>query len=309
MKSIFVEENGEEKRAYHAISVDPKSLSILNNQLSLKIVQELSKNPGCALDLSRSLEEHEQKIYYHLRKLEAAGIIKFLRHEKRFGMTAKIYDAVSPVVVTKLFESSYSLKTPIDVESHLIQFFNPFIKNGEMNALIVIGDTYAHGKYDAYATEGSHVIDLILLLGNLVTGKLSFPYYKLDTDIEKHDLENNNLILIGNSKSNSIIERVNGSLPIMFNPEKGHLQVKEDDTKFTDPRHGVIVKTTNPFNPEKQMLVIGGNRTRGTQAAVIALTRQHRDLLGTNPSTNFHKVVLGLDRDGNKIIDWAKIEE
>ena len=54
------------------------------------------------MDLARKLEQHEQKIYYHLRNLEKAGIIKQTRTEQRYGMTAKIFDVISPVVATKM---------------------------------------------------------------------------------------------------------------------------------------------------------------------------------------------------------------
>ena len=39
---------------------------------------------------------HEQKIYYHIRKLAKAGAIIVVREEKKKGATAKYYKTVSP---------------------------------------------------------------------------------------------------------------------------------------------------------------------------------------------------------------------
>ena len=109
MKSILIEENGEEWNAYNSLLLEPKNLGIFTNELALKIVLGLSKKPGCAMDLARKLGVDEQRIYYHLRKLEKAGIVKLMGTEMRYGMTAKIYQAVSPVVSAKLYEDGHRI--------------------------------------------------------------------------------------------------------------------------------------------------------------------------------------------------------
>lgn len=308
MKSILVEEGREGKKAYESIVLDPKHLSILNNELTLKIVQSLVKEPACALDIARELGIHEQKVYYHIRKLDKAGIIKPLRTEKRFGMTAKIYDVVSPVVSSKLYEDGINLKDGSVQDLELLKFLSPFLKGGKLDALMVMGDTYEHGKYDSYATEGPHAADFALLVGNLISGKLTFPFYKLDTEITKEDLKRN-LILIGNPKSNVIIDKVNHALPIEFNLKNNSITSKKTGKKFNDPRIGLIAKFPNPFNPEKMILLLGGIRTRGTQSAIIAITRQYKDIAAKEPSRSFLRIVMGMDKSGHKIIDWIKVVE
>lgn len=109
MKSILIEEDGNGRKAYNSLIMEPKNLSIFANELALRIVSELSKKPGCAMDLARKIEVDEQKIYYHLRKLEKTGIVKLVGTEMRYGMTAKIYRAVSPVVSAKLYEDGHRI--------------------------------------------------------------------------------------------------------------------------------------------------------------------------------------------------------
>jgi len=74
-------ENGQ-KKVYSSIFVDTETIDILSNDLALKIVSKLALSKACAMDLARDLEQHEQKIYYHLRRLEQAGIIKKVGTEK-----------------------------------------------------------------------------------------------------------------------------------------------------------------------------------------------------------------------------------
>ncbi|MEM5791158.1 MAG: winged helix-turn-helix domain-containing protein, partial [Candidatus Aenigmatarchaeota archaeon] len=86
----MVEEKNDEQRAYETILVkDERVLRSLSNELVLKIIKNLSKEPSCAMDLARKLKEHEQKIYYHLRKLEYFGIVEILKTEERVGALAK----------------------------------------------------------------------------------------------------------------------------------------------------------------------------------------------------------------------------
>lgn len=308
MKTVLIEENSEGKKAYNSVVVNPRGLGILTNELTLKIIQRLSEKPGCALDIARSLEVHEQKIYYHLRKLEATGVIRLLRSEKRLGMTAKIYTTVSPVVSAKLYDDGFSLKSEFQSDPLLIKFLDPFVTRGRMNSIMIVGDSYSHGRYDAYSTEGPHLLDFSMLLGNIVTEKLEFPHYKLDTEVTEEDLKNN-LIIFGNPKTNTIIDKINKNLPITFDMEKGSIKSKESGMRYTDPRNGVIIKMENPFNPEKMILVIGGNRTRGTQSSVIALTQDYKNILKEGTLHNFYKILVGMDKSGNKIIDSIKVLE
>ena len=103
MKTTLVENLEDKQKIYKTLLLEPKNLSVLGNGIPLKIIDALSKKPACAMDIARKLKIHEQKIYYHMRNLEKSGIIRMISTESRYGMTAKMYEVVSPVVATKLY--------------------------------------------------------------------------------------------------------------------------------------------------------------------------------------------------------------
>jgi len=305
----FIEE-GEKPTAYDSILVSPEKLSIFGSQLSLKIVRELSKKPGCAMDLSRRLEQHEQKVYYHLRNLENAGIIKQIRKEQRYGMTAKIYDVVSPVVATKLYNSGYELaKTKQIRDARALKFLYPFVKDRRLNATVIFGDPYPHGKYDSGARDAAYALDLLMFIGTLVE-KASFPTYRVDIETNDKTLRQN-LIVIGGPKSNTVTEKFNDELPLRFKTEpEWHIVSTKTGKKYTDPRDAIVVKCNNPFNEKKKLLYLAGIRTRGMRTAVMAVTNCFAELMKNSRNDGrIFSVVGGQDMDGDGVIDSVKILE
>jgi DNA-binding transcriptional ArsR family regulator len=313
MKTSFIEDVGDKQIAYDSILVPPKNLNIFNSDLSLKIINELVRNPGCAMDLARKLEQHEQKIYYHLRKLEKVGIIKQIRTEKRYGMDAKIYSVVSPVISTKLYDDGYPIEKSSSIINHeASKFFYPFIDDGKLNAKIIIGYPYPHGKYDKSEKGAAHAFDFAIFIGKFLK-KLEFPHYVFDVDTRGEDLDNN-LILIGNPESNTIIDRINSSnpkLPVHFDNKRGGSIVSSlTGNVYEDPIIGMVLKWQSPFNKNKKILVLSGIRTRGIHAAMIAVTQHLSELIkNSEDNGNLMSIVQGLDKDGDKIIDSVKFLE
>ncbi len=310
MKASLIENRGDVKISYESLLVAPKKLSVFNSDLALRIVNELAKAPGCAMDLARSLKEHEQKIYYHLRKLENVGIVKPIGTEKRYGMTAKIYSMTCPVIATKLYEDGQPLeKTSSVIDPNVMKFFYPFIEDGELNAKIIIGDTYSHGRFDSESTEGPYAFELGVLLGNLMS-TLKFPHYKFDTEVSKDDLKEN-LILIGNPQTNILIDKINNHLPVYFD-EKNRFCITSKNTSkvYEDARVGIIAKMQSPFEKTKKILVLGGRGRRGTQSAILACTKHFSKISKKlDDDGEVVTVVKGFDRDGDKVIDDIVILE
>ncbi len=307
MDSVFIENGGSVQKIYESLLVEPEDLSIFSSGLAVRIVEELARQPACAMDLAKKLRQHEQKIYYHMRKMKDAGIVRLERSEQRYGMTAKIYSLVSPVIAAKLINGMYKTGGLPDIKNQkFLDFMHPFIRDGVLSAKIIIGDTYAHGRFDAASTEGPHAFDFAILLGNHL-GSLSFPFYKLDTEVMEKELKEN-LILFGNPRTNMVIDRVNSKIKY-FGNESGILSTVEKKM-YEDPRTGLIIKEPNPFNKNKKMIIIGGVRTRGMQAAIIAVTRHIEDLMtNCNKNEYFIRIVQGLDKDGDKRIDAMKVLE
>ncbi len=311
MKSILVENDGNGQKAYNSLLLEPKNLSIFANELALKIVKELSKKPGCAMDLARKLEMDEQKIYYHLRKLENAGIVKLMGTEMRYGMTAKIYRAVSPVVSAKLYEDGHKIDDKISFKDPgVLKFLRPFIKNGKLNAKIIIGSPHPHGKYEATARDGVHLTDLVFFLGSFLNSP-GPGNYRIDTEVRKEDLKEN-LILIGGPKINTIVEKVNRDLPVYFD-EKSDFDIvsKLSGKRYGYDKNAIIVRAENPFNRKKEILLLAGKTSPAMRAAVLALIRHTDEIMmgNSNDRDVIAKVVEGIDRDGDSVIDSIKILE
>lgn len=315
MQATLIEINENGKMAYDClIFSNPKSLSVLNSKLALKIVKVLADSPCCAIDVAKKLKQHEQKIYYHIRRLEKAGIVYTISNERRRGMIAKIYSVVSPVVATKLFEKGVEVKDRITtIRSEVTEFFSPFVKDGVLNAKIILGSTKIHGKYEARAVDSPFLTDFLLFLGSLITNlDVSSVIYRFDIDVTEEELKNNNLILIGNPKINSITDRINSSLPIYFDVNTDFRIIsKLTGNKYSYDADAVVIKTKNPFNPSKELLLLAGKRSEGLRSAVIAVMNHTNEILSGNIKNKnlIAKVVSGVDKDSDGLIDGVKFYE
>ena len=304
----FVEETENGQKAYKALELKPKNFNVLNSELSQRILGELARRPSCAMDIARRLKEHEQKIYYHLRRLEGAGIIILDRTEERVGATAKIYSVSHPFLAIKLFDGDHL--TDVKTKAREIEFFQPFIEGGRLNSTIVVGSPDPHGKYGAQAMDGSAAIDLALFLGSFL--KNAKPNYKLDTQTRSVDLKSN-LILIGGPKANILIEKFNKDMPIYFDA-KHDFNIVSSFTKsvYSGDDVGLIIKMKNPLDKkgENYVLILSGIRFKGTRASIIALIKKMREVQrGNRFDGGVARVVRGIDKDSDGRIDDVEFLE
>ncbi len=304
--SFIVEETDQGQKAYKTLVVHPKKLNVFNSELSLKILSELAKRPCCAMDVARKLKQHEQKVYYHIRRLENAGIIKLIGTESRVGALAKIYSVSHPYLAVKLFDGEFLLD--VKTKAREIEFLQPFINNGKLDAVIVVGSPDPHGKYGAQSSDGSAAIDFALFLGTFL--KNVTPNYKLDTDVREEDLKYN-LIIIGGPKANILIDKINDKLPIYFDT-KHDFNIVSTNTKsvYTADDIGIVIKMKNPYSKDKQILVISGKRFKGSRAAIIAVVNHFKELeKGKKEDSSVARVVRGIDRDADGRIDEVEFLE
>lgn len=308
----LVEETKDGQKAYSTILVDnPKTFSVLSNDLSLKIVRELSKQPMCAMDVARKLKEHEQKIYYHVRKLENTGIIKMLSTEERVGALAKIYAPVSSVISFKLFEGD--MVTDMKTKVASLKFLRPFITNSSFDALVIVGSPDPHGKYKSPASDGYLGINLGSFFAQFSL-HVEEPIYKLDTQVTEADLKKN-LILIGGPKGNIITERINDKLPIYFEYSEETLDwtivSKISKNTYHGKHFGVIARMPNPFTKGKEMLIFAGKGFSGSRAAVLAFTQKLKEVAKGNSKKPqvMARVVKGIDVDSDGIVDEIEFIE
>ena len=301
-----IEETEKGQNAYPTLIVTPSTLKVLTSELAVRILAELSKKPGCVMDIARRLKEHEQKIYYHIRRFEKAGIIKLVRKEERVGATAKIYSISHPFVSVKLFDSKPL--TDVKVRVKEIEFMKPFIEKGKLNAIIIVGSPDPHGRYGAQASDGYAGIDLALFLGSFLES--AEPNYKLDTQVKSEDLKNN-LIFIGGPKANIWIDKINKKLPVYFDEKREWAIVSRFSGKtYFEDEVGVVIKMKSPFSKNKEILILSGKRFKGTRAATLALIKYASKLNeGKKFSKGVARIVRGIDRDSDGIIDDVEFLE
>ena len=295
----FVKEKGSKREVFRAKEMEVKKMNVFGSELSVKIINELARKPACAMDLARALNEHEQKIYYHLRRLEKAGIISLERTEVRAGALTKIYKIDSPYIALKLFDDK-----PIEyfIRPKELEILHPFIENGKMNSIIIVSSPDPHGRFGAASSDGYAAIDLALFLGSFL--KEPEINYRLDTQVDEDDLKKN-LILLGGPKANIVVDRLNKFLPIYFD-EKNEWQIVSTLSKnvYRDDDIGLIIKMRNPFNPKNYVLMFCGRRFKGTRAATLALIKHANELEKNNRfREGIARLVKGVDRDSDGIID------
>ena len=85
-----------------AVFEDPERLKTVLNKLSWKILELLSETEMYPIEIAKKLGVHEQKVYYHIRKLSKAGVIKVVKEEEKKGAVAKYYKALFPALGIEL---------------------------------------------------------------------------------------------------------------------------------------------------------------------------------------------------------------
>ncbi|MGD0577230.1 MAG: helix-turn-helix domain-containing protein, partial [Candidatus Staskawiczbacteria bacterium] len=287
-KKLLLQDNGNIQEVKEiSIINDSQKLKLILGSLSWKILTLLSKKEMYPLEIARQLGMHEQKVYYHIRKLAKAGVITVEREEKKKGATAKYYKTVSPAFGIEL---PYGYK-PIQnlcllsIDEQLQEFFKEFISNGIFDGKIVVGSPQPHGPFKTSARDGHYVAHLTFFLGQFAKMPTEFVV-KLDVDVKAEKEEKNNLILVGGPGTNLLTQEINDYLPIKFIMQSseqgfllGGLSSKKTLQVYTSDVSGLIAKIVNPWDKTKRIVVLAGNKAVGTKACVLALTNFWKNTL------------------------------
>ena len=316
IKRLLSGENSQFIAKEIAIFEDPAKLKAVLNKLSWEILQLLSEKEMYPMEVARKLKLHEQKVYYHIRKLSKAGAIKVVREEEKKGAIAKYYKATFPAMGVELpfgYQKINSFPV-VDVDEKMNQFLSPLIKDGVFDGKIVVGSPDPHGPFKAKARDGHYAAYLAFFLGQLVVLPDNFPI-KLDVDVKVEKEECNNLILVGGPGTNLITQELNEFLPIRFNmipSEHGFLLggLVSEKTKKVYPADnmGLIAKIPNPWNKKNSMIVLAGNKAVGTKACVLAITKfWEKTLKNFADDEKFSVVIQGFDLDGDGKVDSIEV--
>ena len=179
-----------------------------------------------------------------------------------------------------------------------------------------MGSPTPHGPFKTSARDGHYASYLTFFLGQSVKTPEEFAI-KLDVDVKAEKEEKSNLILVGGPGTNLLTQEVNEHLPIRFNMQSseqgflfGGLVSRKTSRVYTADAVGLIAKIVNPWNNTNRVIVLAGNKTVGTKACVLALTRfWKKTLKDYHGEETFARVTQGFDLDGDGKVDSIEIIE
>jgi DNA-binding PadR family transcriptional regulator len=298
---------------------DPQKLKMVLGKLSWKILLMLSEKEMYPLEIAKTFGIHEQKVYYHVRKMAKAGAITVAREEEKKGAIAKYYKPSSQAFGIELpleYRTVRRLLLPM-IDEQIREFFREFIqKDGSFEGKIVVGSPIPHGPFKTSARDGHYAAHLAFFLGQFVRMSEEFEI-KLDVDVKAEKEEKNNLVLVGGPGTNLLTQELNEFLPIRFDMQPseqgflfGGLVSKKTSNIYTADVVGLVAKIVNPWNKSKRIIVLAGNKSVGTKACVLALTDFHeKTLRGYKGEDTFARVIQGFDLDGDGKVDSIEVLE
>lgn len=305
---FVIEKDKEATYSLPAKEIGLSNVSKLGSELAVKILKSIAEKPKYPKEIAKELKVHEQKVYYHIKNLEKAGLIKVAKTEDMQGAVAKYYVAVEPAFVLRLKKLEPTQKISHLKKQHR-DFLEPFIENGRLNALIIVGSPDPHGPDKARSRDGYYGIDLALFFGTFLNYVPGFNV-KLDTEVHEADLKNN-LIIMGGPVTNKITAQVNKDLPVKFDEHTKNIFSTISNQSYPADEVGIIVKAPNPFNKNRSILVVAGKRYMGTRAAIIAFLKNFKEITAGNIYNRkvIAKVVEGIDLNSDGIVDDVEFRE
>jgi DNA-binding transcriptional ArsR family regulator len=319
-KKLLLHEESKMQRVKEITVVkNPQRLKMILNRFSWKILVMLSEREMYPLEIARKLGVHEQRVYYHIKKLAKAGAIVIAREKEKKGATAKYYKVVSPAFGIELpqgYRAIRKLSLP-SMDEQLQRFFGKFIKeDGTFEGKIVVGSPTPHGPFKTSARDGHYASYLTFFLGQFAKVPEEFAI-KLDVDVKAEKEEKNNLVLVGGPGTNLLMQEVNEYLPIRFNMQPseqgflfGGLVSRKTSNVYTSETVGLVARIVNPWDDTKRIIVLAGNKSVGTKACVLALTNSwKRTLEGYQGEDTFATVIQGFDLDGDGKVDSTEVLE
>src|SRR3989338_690395 len=123
---FIIDKQKNEIYSLPAKEISAEHAKCVSSGLAHRILSLLAKEAMYPIDIAKALKVHEQKVYYNIRNLEKAGIIKVVKRETKQGATANFYALTEPAFVVKFknFETTSKI-AQIRNES---EFLEPFIK-------------------------------------------------------------------------------------------------------------------------------------------------------------------------------------
>lgn len=295
----IVKEEKSENYSLDTKEIDIEEISNLSNETTKQILKLLSQEIMYPKQIAKKLKIHEQNIYYYIKKLEKSKLIEIEKSENINGTVANFYRTSSDSFYFKVTEFK---KTP-KLKEKTSDYLKPFIENGKLNAIIIVGSPDPHGPQKARSKDGYYGMDLALFLGTYLTHTENLKV-KLDTEVSEKDLKNN-LIIIGGPIVNKVTEMINDKMPIRFDEESKGIYSSVTKKTYFNEEIGMVNKIDSPFLENKKILLLAGLRNAGTKSCILAFLKYFDELQKPN---NYNKkieskIIEGIDLDSDGLVD------
>ena len=261
--------------------------------------------------LAARLKVHEQKVYYHVRRLEAAGFLEVVREEPKRGASARILAPTADAFAIVLKGRGSPVSSPMLAHAGAVtRFLEEFTRDGTFAGSIVVGSPYTHGPFNTTARDSPYAVELGFFLGRLFAAPKGLVV-RLDTEVKALGPGKEDMILVGGPVANIITMDLNPHLAVNFDwKQVWRMESSRTRRPYADEQVGLIAKVRNPWNPARVIVLLSGLHAVGTMAAILGLTRFADDVLnGFTPGEDFYRVVAGQDRDGDGRLDAVSVLE
>jgi DNA-binding transcriptional ArsR family regulator len=291
------------------VSDKPDGFRPASGKIGQKILILLATGPKYPAEIARSLNAHHQTVYYHMGRLEKAGLVTKVRRESIRGGEANLF---------ALSSDGYAVEYPVRGEhiptlqsstrsTALGRFFAEFVRDGVFDGWVVVGSPVPHGSGETQARDGHYAVQLGFALGEFVALPARFPV-KLDVDLRAEKLTTSNLVVVGGPRTNVVAEELNSHLPIRFRQGGfwGSI-VDEDGRAYTSELDCIVAKVANPWDNAKTCILAAGLTGAGTKAAIIGICNYADILFKKYRSGDFVALLRGVDRDGDGKVDSVDV--
>jgi len=309
-ESTLLESRGNRRtsRAAHVADA-PEALAAATHPMAWRILVELAKSPTYPSALAKRLRVHEQKVYYHINRLRDGGLLRVVREEQGQGAPAKVLAPSAEAFALVLPGTGSAFSEAAPLTGSLRAFLDEFAKDGALDAWIVLGAPTPHGPFLTAARDSPYAAQLGLFLGRYLRARAGLAV-KLDTEVKAEGLEKGSLVLVGGPVANIVSLDLNPHLAVTFDwREVWRLRSARTGKTYADEAVGLVAKVANPWREGAWILLLAGLHHLGTIASLLAVTDHTEALLDGYDGGELHRVVQGLDRDGDGRLDDVRMVE
>ncbi len=306
---LFDSKSGADIVKHVLVSDSPDVFRPAAGKVGQRILGLLSSGPKYPAEMARVLNTHHQTVYYHIGRLERAGLITRVRSELIRGGEANLFALAS---------DGYAVEFPVKGEpmptlrstsrsKAFGRFFKEFFAEGRFDGWVVVGSPLQHGEAGTQARDGHYAVQLGFALGQFVNLPSRFPV-KLDVDLRAEKLLASNLLVVGGPRTNVIAEELNPHLRVRFGQGGFWSSIVDEDGKsYASELDCILEKVRNPWDPSKTCVIAAGLTGAGTKAAIIGACNFSEVLFQGYRSGDFAALLRGVDLDGDGKVDSVEI--